>query len=81
MFKVTRWPYLMRFEPVRARKLILGAYRRKKGNAVQAAQALGMSHRSLTRAVGVLGLAQDVEALRLELGHPWTKAPAEAPIL
>ncbi len=71
-FRATRWAYLVRFEPDKAKQKILQAFKKTKGNAVKAAELLDVSHRSLTRAVGALSLTDEIDKLRGEQGHPWT---------
>ena len=71
-FRSTPWAYLAKFEPAKAKRKILAAYKRAGGNAVKAAAVLGMAHRSLTRLTTALGLTAQVDAIRTAEGHPWS---------
>lgn len=64
MNRGTEWPYLLRSEPAVAKKRILEAYSNAKGNAVHAARALGISHRSLMRYVATLVLQEAIAQVR-----------------
>jgi DNA-binding NtrC family response regulator len=67
-FRSTEWAYLVRHKPDQAKKKILAAYEKSKGNAVQAAEHLEVSHRSLTRMVGELKLTEQVADVRSKHG-------------
>lgn len=54
-YRSTRWPYLIQYDPDRARAQVLAAYR-EAGSAAGAARILGLSIRSLQRAVSQLGI-------------------------
>ncbi len=70
-YRMTQWTYLVKFEPEKAKRKILQAYKKTKGNAVKAAEVLELSHRSLTRAVSVLKLTEEIDRLRAEMGYQW----------
>jgi hypothetical protein len=70
-FRPTKWAYLARCEPQKARQQILAAYRKTGGNAVRAAGELEISHRQLTRLVDQLALAPDVQKVREQAGNAW----------
>lgn len=68
-FRLTEWAYLVRYKPEQAKRKILRAYEKTKGNAVQAAKELDVSHRQLTRMVGDLKLAEDIADIRAVHGY------------
>jgi hypothetical protein len=65
-FRATPWPYLIQFEPDKARTRILEAYVQMKGNATHAAIALETSHSALMRMVATLDLAPEIAKIRTE---------------
>jgi DNA-binding NtrC family response regulator len=67
-FRSTEWAYLVRHKPDQAKKKILAAYEKAKGNAVQAAEHLEIAHRSLTRMVSELKMAEDIADIRAKHG-------------
>jgi hypothetical protein len=68
-FRSTEWAYLVRYQPDQAKTKILDAYEKSKGNAVQAAEHLEIAHRTLTRMVGELEIAEDVADIRAKHGY------------
>lgn len=73
-FRSTEWAYLVRHQPDKAKKKILKAYEKTKGNAVKAAEELEVSHRSLTRMVADLAMAEDIADVRAK--HDYLKGGA-----
>lgn len=79
-FRHTEWSYLIRFRASEARTKILDAYRETSGNAVHAAEVMGISHRSLLTYVRRLDLREDIRRIRdLARQRPPPFAPPPPP--
>lgn len=63
-YRPTPWANMVRNDPSRARQQILTAYLATNGNALRAADHLGISHRSLLRYVQTLALTDDIKKIR-----------------
>jgi len=68
MPRVTALGAKVMFDRPAAVETILTAVRAEKGNVVHAARALGVPHRSLCRWIGKLGIWDEIDAIRTELG-------------
>lgn len=68
--RTTELRFLARFRENEAKERILAAYQETGGNAVQAAQRLGIGHRTLMTLVGELSLQGAIQAIREASGTP-----------
>lgn len=65
---VTQLGVLVLYEPMRAREQILQAISAVQGNLTHAAEKLGVNHKTLLRWAKELGLARDIELIRIAAG-------------